>query len=148
MPTMSKTRLYKIWLNMRARCTNENHPDYRNYGGRGITVCPEWLHDYKVFEDWAYTSGYREYLTIDRIDNCAGYSPDNCRWASRYTQTHNRRQATYPLYEIDGIKRTSFEWADIAGITQDTFRARWRAGKRGKELLAPSGNRGPKKTIN
>ena len=143
----SKTRLYKIWLNMRARCTRENHPDYKHYGGRGISVCPEWNRSFESFEDWAYSAGYREYLTIDRIDNNSGYYPENCRWVSRFTQTHNRRnRSDTPLYEIDGVKRTSYEWATIAGILQDTFLSRWRSGKRGQELLAPAKNRRPKKT--
>ena len=130
----SKTRLYRIWLNMRARCTNPKHPDYKNYGERGISVCQEWMQHFESFEDWAYSAGYREYLTIDRVDNNGGYSPDNCRWTTREIQSINRRK---PLYEIDGIQKTASEWAAIAGISRALFADRWAEGKRGQELLKP-----------
>ena len=135
----SKTRLYHIWSGMKQRCGNPNAEGYENYGGRGITVCPEWLHNFQVFEDWAYSHGYREYLTIDRIDNGRGYSPDNCRWATRLEQAHNRRSCVGNprLYEINGIFKTSSEWAAIAGISRKRFNKRWAAGKRGTALLAP-----------
>ena len=136
----SKTRLYTIWTCMKQRCLNPNAEGYKNYGGRGITVCPEWLYDFQAFEDWAYSHGYREYLTIDRIDNDKGYSPNNCRWATRLEQAHNRRPCVgkHRLYEINGIFKTSSEWATIAGISRKRFNKRWAAGKRGNALLAPS----------
>lgn len=135
----SKTRLYTIWTCMKQRCLNPNAEGYKNSGGRGITVCPEWLYDFQAFEDWAYSHGYREYLTIDRIDNDKGYSPNNCRWATRLEQAHNRRPCVgkHRLYEINGIFKTSSEWATIAGISRKRFNKRWAAGKRGNALLAP-----------
>ena len=88
----SGTRLYRIWKAMKTRCTNPNTNDWKNYGGRGITVCPEWMNSFQAFFDWAVTHDYSDELTIDRINNDKGYSPDNCRWATMKEQRHNQRR--------------------------------------------------------
>lgn len=72
---MSKARLYRIWKNMISRCENPNKTFYKNYGGRGIKVCAEWNKDFVAFKDWALENGYKDDLTIDRIDNDGNYSP-------------------------------------------------------------------------
>ena len=87
---MSHTRIYYIWASMKTRCLNQNSPFYRIYGGRGITICDEWM-SFEPFYAWAMSNGYSDSLTIDRIDNDSGYNPGNCRWATQHEQSMNKR---------------------------------------------------------
>ena len=91
----SGTRLYAVWKALKQRCYDPSDKVYDRYGGRGITVCSQWLDNFQAFYNWAMANGYDEsaptgQCTIDRIDNDKGYSPDNCRWVDMKVQRHNR----------------------------------------------------------
>lgn len=120
------SRLYNIWSNMKGRCSTESCSFYERYGGRGITVCQEWLDNFEAFRDWALTNGYQEHLTIDRIDNDGPYSPENCRWSTEGEQARNR--STTSMITVDGITRSRTEWAEMLGIKPEALRSATRRG--------------------
>ena len=105
-----RERIYAVWSGIKARCHDEKNPRYKDYGGRGITVCAEWLNDFQAFYDWAMANGYTDNLTIDRKDNNKGYSPDNCRWATHKEQNDNRRCTLIITY--NGTTQTLSMWAN------------------------------------
>jgi hypothetical protein len=127
-------RLNYIYVNMKERCCNPNCKNYKNYGGKGITVCEEWLNKEIVskghkmtkgwiaFRDWALSNGYRDDLTIDRIDATKGYSPDNCRWVSQKVQQNNRSNNRLVTYK--GKTQTLSEWCDELHLNYKTVSTR------------------------
>ena len=108
------TRLYRIYAHMKERCSNENNKNYERYGGRGITVCDEWLQNFQAFYDWAMANGYKDSLTIDRIDNDKGYSPENCRWVTMKEQSNNK--SCNIIITFNGKTQTLKQWADELGM--------------------------------
>ena len=93
---LSSTRLYGIWCAMKQRCYSEKFKHYNNYGGKGITICDEWLTDFTIFYKWALNTGYKEYLTIDRVNPDKDYSPENCQWI---TKSENSKRVKIAAYE-------------------------------------------------
>ena len=116
-----KTRLHTIWLLMRDRCLNKNSTNYKRYGGRGISVCEEW-NEFKPFYDWAMANGYKDGLSIDRIDNNGDYCPSNCRWATRVEQANNTRRNRW--IEYNGETHTLAEWGRLYNIPYDKLWSR------------------------
>ncbi len=115
---LSGTRLYNIWCDMKRRCMNPTRIAFDRYGGRGITVCDEWM-EFEPFYKWAMENGYRDGLTLERINNDKGYSPDNCKWATHKEQARNMRTSIYLTY--NGKKMTIAEWAEILGVKRETL---------------------------
>lgn len=97
---MSKTRLYNTWKNMKGRCYRESSTHWVHYGGRGISVCESW-HNFEPFRDWAFSAGYTEHLTLDRIDVNGNYEPGNCRWIESSENTS--RMMAYNLERELGL---------------------------------------------
>ena len=142
----SNTRLFKIWLGIIYRCTKPNSAAYHNYGGRGISIFDEWKDSFISFRDWATTHGYRDELTLDRIDNDKGYYPTNCRWADRRTQANNMRKNRHITY--DNKTMTVSEWSIETNIGATTLRNRlYRGWSVEKALTTPvdESKRHPKK---
>lgn len=121
----SFTNLYQVWANMKYRCLNTNSQAYKNYGGRGITICDEWL-EFTPFRDWALNNNYQEGLEIDRIDNNGNYEPSNCKWSTYKENTRHRRgQKIKNMEEANEIrylyateKYIQKELAKMYGVTQ------------------------------
>ena len=117
----SKTRLYRIWKQMRIRCFCKTNPTYRFYGARGITICDEWS-DFAVFRSWALSHGYTDVLTIDRIDSDGNYCPDNCRWISGELNSKVKRNTK--MYTHNGKTMCHNDWARYLGIDPSSLTGR------------------------
>ena len=97
------TKLYNVWVAMKTRCLNPNHKQYKDWGGRGIKVCTEWL-EFIPFRDWAIQNGYKEDLEIDRINNNGNYEPDNCRFVTSKENMRNKRGVKITLEIANEIR--------------------------------------------
>ena len=118
-------RLYETWKNMRRRCSDPHNKRAAHYYDKGITVCEAW-NDYATFRTWALQNGYRDDLTIDRIDNNKGYCPENCHWATAKQQANN--QSRNRLITFNGCTKTMSEWADFVGLKYSVLNHRIQRG--------------------
>lgn len=128
----SKERLYGIWRGMKRRCFDRKDLNFKHYGGRGITICDEWRDNYFSFRRWAMENGYRDDLSIDRVDVNGNYEPSNCRWATDKEQANNKRPYSEletrkkwgEQWEIDGVTKYAKEWCEEYGLNYQTVRYR------------------------
>lgn len=123
----SNTRLYHTWENMKSRCLNKNSPEYKNYGGRGITICDEWNNNFLSFRDWSLQNGWNEEhkkneISLDRIDVNGNYEPSNCRWATYKEQMNNQRRSRKWVY--NGIEYTLAELSEKFNINKMALNTR------------------------
>lgn len=125
---MTGTRIYGIYHNMKNRCCNPNDGRYKDYGGRGITVCKDWLgeHGFENFYKWSIDNGYTEELTIDRINVDGNYSPSNCRWTTNAEQANNRRNCIY--FTFFGVTKNLKEWCGCIGESYNKMYGRYSRG--------------------
>ncbi len=119
---MRYSRIYNTWRSMRSRCSNPKNSAYKNYGGRNIKVCDEWQNSFKAFCEWSLKNGYKDDLTIDRINNDGNYEPSNCRWVDRKIQNNNTRHNRLITYQ-DKTMNIS-QWAEYVGLTYSCLKTR------------------------
>jgi hypothetical protein len=124
---LSKSRIYSTWLSMRERCNNKNNKSYKNYGAKGIKVCDDWQNDFVKFYEFALQNGYKDNLTIDRIDSKLGYYPENCRFMTISEQ--NRNYSRNHLITYKGETLCLSDMADKYGVNRGTVLFRIKQGK-------------------
>lgn len=122
--SLSYNPVYHVWYNMHKRCKDPNHTHYKYYGGRGISICPEW-DDVATFIKWAETNGYKEGLVLDRRENDGNYTPDNCRFVTIKVNNNNQRSTRHITYA--GKTQCLSDWAKEIGIAISVLH--WRLNK-------------------
>lgn len=129
----ANTKLAWIRTSMIQRCTNPKSVSYKYYGGRGISVCEDWSNNPTSFYVWAYSNGYKDGLSIDRIDNDGNYEPRNCRWVPKKDQVLNTRKVKFLSYKGETLHIS--EWARRFGLTSSIISGRLKRGWSIKETL-------------
>ena len=124
--TYRNERVYRIYHNMKSRCYLPTFSKYQYYGGKGIKMCQEWLSSFNNFYNWAMENGYKDDLTIDRIDTNKDYCPGNCRWVDMVVQNNNTRKNHYVTY--NGETKSVAEWSKIYNINRCVLNNRLRRG--------------------
>lgn len=148
---INRSKEYVAWDHMMQRCSNQNHPRYKDYGGRGITVCEKWRDFRNFLKDVGVAPvGH----TLDRINNDGNYEPGNVRWATYREQNNNKRIAQY---EFNGESKSLIEWSKFTGIGISTIRSRMKKGWTIERCLTvkigelrykfPSGNKNPMSAV-
>lgn len=112
-------RIVRIFYGMRNRCYNKRDAAYLGWGARGITICDEWLSDTMKFVEWSKSNGYASGLSIDRIDNSRGYSPDNCRWTTATVQNNNTRSNR--MFTVMRMTKSTADWARYFNVDPHMF---------------------------
>lgn len=121
-----KERLYNIWVGMKQRCRDPKSSDYPHYGGKGISVCDEWIDNYAAFRKWALANGYSDDLSIDRIESDGNYEPSNCRWATSIIQNNNL--TSNRIIAFRGEEKTLSEWAREYNLPYEIVNQRFQRG--------------------
>lgn len=129
---MANTKLYAIWRDMRYRCYNPKKNRYPNYGGRGIRICDEWKNNFEPFMEWALENGYKEGLSIERIDVNGDYEPSNCKWIAFEKQARNKTSNV--MIDYYGKDICIVELSEITGLNDKMLYARYSRGDRGERL--------------
>lgn len=122
----SKTRLYRIWADMKQRCINPKQKVYKNYGGRGIKICDDWKSDFMTFYNWAMNNGYSDKLSIDRLDVNGNYEPNNCRWVNQKVQLRNTRRTI--IIKIGNQEKCLKDWCAVYNKPYSTVCGRIKSG--------------------
>ena len=121
----SKTKLHGVWASILSRCNNKNVRGYHNYGGRGIKICEEWL-EFESFLNWSNNNGYKEGLSIERINNDGDYCPNNCEFTTKTAQANNKRNNKF--FTFNGRTMTLPQWSRFLKINQGTLSSRIKNG--------------------
>lgn len=127
------SRLYLSWECMKSRCYNPHNDFYYRYGGRGISVCDEWKDSFANFREWALGNGYKDGLTIDRVDVNGNYEPSNCRWATSKEQANNKCTSHFVTYK--GKTKTITQWSESTGLSYATLLGRIKRGWNVEKML-------------
>ena len=117
---LHNTKVYYAWERILQRCENPKRSGYKNYGGRGISVCEKWHKFENFFSDMGHPPTPTH--SIDRINNNGNYEPNNCRWATAKEQNNNSRSNNF--VEFNGQRKTLTQWSEIIGISRHTLRQR------------------------
>lgn len=126
--------LFKVWEMIKERCLKPSHKSYKDYGGRGITICEEWEHDYQKFKDFALSHGWKRGLQVSRIDNEKGYFPENVNFVTRVENSNNRRNTIF--IDFEGKKVSLANLARMVNKNYSSLWSRYRRGLRGRELIS------------